>query len=256
MKILFLLSVSLILPGCAAVAALKGDESLQADGRTYSFQRSGSGPVTVVFESGLGDGMDKWSKVAERVSPLATVLSYDRAGYGASSATSDRRSAIEIVADLRAVLHATGLTPPYVLVGHSLGGLYMQYFARQYPQEVAGLVLVESSHWDQQARMTQDAPGSMNAVKVLSFAMAPNVRAEFEDSARRGASAQRTRAWRCASGGAHRHTAQHARARQVRANVVCIAGRNSDHLPCRTPDRRAQRSLHSARPTRTGGVGH
>ncbi len=54
-----------------------------------------------------------------------------------------------IVSELRTELDRRNIRPPYVLVGHSLGGLYMQYFARNYPSEVSGLLLVDSTHWDQ-----------------------------------------------------------------------------------------------------------
>lgn len=110
----------------------------------------GSGPRTVIFESGLGDTLDVWARVQPRVAAgCARTVSYDRAGYSGSDPAESARDAVNIVAELRAALARRRIRPPYVLVGHSLGGLYMQYFARNYPREVAGLVLVDSSYWDQ-----------------------------------------------------------------------------------------------------------
>ena len=86
------------------------------------------------------------------------------------------------MADLRGLLETAGLKPPYVLVGHSLGGLYMQYFARQYPSEVAGLVLVDSTHWDQQARMEKAFRTIATMTQVLVRSMPPHVQREFSGS--------------------------------------------------------------------------
>ena len=180
-KLVVMLAV-LLATGCASVAALRGDSSAQVSGRTLAYEKSGGGAPTVIFESGLGDGKDKWSQVARRVRSFAPTFVYDRAGYGASSNASDTRSAVEVVGDLRALLQAAGIKPPYVLVGHSLGGLYMQYFARNFPGEVQGLVLVESSHWDQQARMARGSPCTASMVSAMVALMAPHMHAEFDGS--------------------------------------------------------------------------
>jgi pimeloyl-ACP methyl ester carboxylesterase len=100
--------------------------------------------VVVVFESGLRGTLEKWDKVLDTVSPNATVFAYNRPGYAQSEATDAPRDGSTIVEQLREVLKQKGLAPPYVLVGHSLGGLYMQLFARRYPNEVQGIVLVDS----------------------------------------------------------------------------------------------------------------
>ncbi len=107
------------------------------------------GGVPVVFESGLAARLSAWSEVYQALAPDTTLWMYNRPGYGASAAVNTPRDGMHVVEELRAVLAAKGLRPPYVLVGHSLGGLYMQYYARRYPDEVAGLVLVDSTHPDQ-----------------------------------------------------------------------------------------------------------
>lgn len=101
------------------------------------------GPV-IVFENGARMTLDTWTAVAEAMSRDVTVFAHNRAGYGRSEAADGPRSGEAVVTELRALLAAKGLKPPYVLVGHSLGGLYMQWFARRYPQEVQSLVLVDS----------------------------------------------------------------------------------------------------------------
>ena len=182
MKPILSLMVCLAAGGCATVATMKGDQSAQVQGRTLAYSLSGTGSPTVIFEAGMGDTKEIWAAVAPQVAKSTAVLTYDRAGYGASRVAFDRRSAIEVVADLRGLLEAAGLKPPYVLVGHSLGGLYMQYFARQYPGEVVGLVLVESTHWDQQARMEKESPATAAMTTVLVRSMPSHVRSEYEGS--------------------------------------------------------------------------
>lgn len=103
------------------------------------------GPV-VVIEPSWGGFAGDWRSIAEAVARQTTVVTYDRAPYGASSRARDRRTPADIAGDLHAVLRAVDMTGPFVLVGHSLGGIYMRTYAALYPDEVAGMVLVESSH--------------------------------------------------------------------------------------------------------------
>jgi pimeloyl-ACP methyl ester carboxylesterase len=87
--------------------------------------------------------MTTWKKVFREVAAFTTAVAYNRAGFGRSSRAEAPRHAASIVCELRAFLQDAGFSPPYVLVGHSLGGLYMQLFARLHPDEAAGLVLVD-----------------------------------------------------------------------------------------------------------------
>lgn len=105
---------------------------------------SAGGRPVVVFENGARLTLDTWAAVIDGLAPEVTVLAHNRAGYGQSELAPGPRSGEAVVSELRALLAAKGLKPPYVLVGHSLGGLYMQWFARRYPQEVQALVLVDS----------------------------------------------------------------------------------------------------------------
>lgn len=118
------------------------------DGRDVEVVEAGAGDVTVVFESGLGADWTPWDEVASEVADHARVFAYSRPGYGDSDPSPDPRNATRIVEDLRTLLAARGFAPPYVLVGHSFGGTYMELFAKAYPEEVVGLVLVDSRHRD------------------------------------------------------------------------------------------------------------
>jgi pimeloyl-ACP methyl ester carboxylesterase len=107
------------------------------------YELAGSGGATVVLESGLGDGLDSWDEVFPAIARFARVVRYDRAGYGESQLGNEPRTITQIATDLHALLHGAKLPPPYVLVGHSLGGWIIRGFAHLYPDEVAGLVFVD-----------------------------------------------------------------------------------------------------------------
>lgn len=132
-----------------ACTTLPGAATAPVGERAVEFVVAGQGAPVVVFENGLGGTLDWWAKVWPDAVRDTTALAYNRAGYGKSEATAQPRDGTYTVAELRALLKARQLPPPYVLVGHSLGGLYMQLFARQYPQEVAALVLVDATHPEQ-----------------------------------------------------------------------------------------------------------
>jgi pimeloyl-ACP methyl ester carboxylesterase len=107
-------------------------------------------------------------------------VSYTRRGYGiGNNAIDGPRDAERIVVELRGRLAASGISPPYVLVGHSLGGLYMQYFARRYPEEVQGLVLLDSMHSEQLDRVRTETPGVYRMMNVVTVVMGGAMRREF-----------------------------------------------------------------------------
>ena len=107
---------------------------------------AGSGTPAVVIEPGFGSTAASWRAVADAVAADTTVVTYDRAPYGASSRAHDARTPRDIARDLHGVLDALGIARPVVLAGHSAGGIYARAFAGLYDDEVAGLVLVDSSH--------------------------------------------------------------------------------------------------------------
>ncbi|MDH2917820.1 MAG: alpha/beta hydrolase [Sideroxydans sp.] len=133
----------LMLSGCASLL----NRSVEKVGeRKVEFAMTRHDTQSVVFENGLGGRMEWWEKVLPQISADTTTFAYNRPGLGASEATAMPRDGAHIVDELRALLRGKGLTPPYVLVGHSLGGLYMQLFARRYPEEVSALILIDSTH--------------------------------------------------------------------------------------------------------------
>jgi pimeloyl-ACP methyl ester carboxylesterase len=106
----------------------------------------GHGSPAVVIEPSFGGSAAEWRAIAERLAGQTTVVTYDRAPYGASSRATDRRTPADIAADLHVVLETLGIAGPIVLVGFSVGGMYVRTYAALHPDQVAGMVLVESSH--------------------------------------------------------------------------------------------------------------
>jgi pimeloyl-ACP methyl ester carboxylesterase len=139
----FILSILIILSGCATLPNVKTDE---INDRRVEYSLIRNGASTVVFENGLDGKMTWWRKVIPEISKDATTFAYNRPGYGRSDLVSTPRDGLHIVEELRTILKSNGLEPPYVLVGHSFGGLLMQLFARKYPDEVSALILVDSTH--------------------------------------------------------------------------------------------------------------
>ena len=113
---------------------------------------TGEGSPTVILESGLGDSYISWRRVQPRIAKFTRVCSYDRAGLGYSESSSQPRTSKVIAGELHALLRAAGVAPPYVLVGHSMGGYDVRLYASLYRNEVAGMVLVDASHPDQENR--------------------------------------------------------------------------------------------------------
>jgi pimeloyl-ACP methyl ester carboxylesterase len=113
------------------------------NGHLTEIATAGDRGTTVVFESGLGDDWRPWDGVAADVALHARVFTYSRPGYGHSDAPTSQRDGTHIVEELRGLLAAEGYAPPYILVGHSFGGAYMELFARAHPGEVSGLVTVD-----------------------------------------------------------------------------------------------------------------
>jgi pimeloyl-ACP methyl ester carboxylesterase len=116
-----------------------------------------SGP-TVVLEAGTGDNSEVWNTVQRQAEKFSRVCSYDRLGLGKSDKLAKPHTADEIVEDLHQLLHTVPVPAPYVLVGHSIGGIYVRKYAALYPTEVKGLVLLDSSHEEQFTRVSEISP--------------------------------------------------------------------------------------------------
>jgi pimeloyl-ACP methyl ester carboxylesterase len=113
------------------------------DGRDIRLLVAGSGDATVVLENGCCPALEVWGKVQTEIARFATTVAYDRAGAGLSDEGPTPRDARTIAVELHRTLELAGFRPPYVLVGASLGGPYIRVFAGLYPNEVAGMVLVD-----------------------------------------------------------------------------------------------------------------
>ncbi len=135
---------------------------------------TGSGVPTVLFEAGLGGFSLEWWRVQHALAGSVRACVYDRAGYGWSDQRPRPRTSSRLAGELGELLKKATLEPPYVLVGHSFGGYVVRCFAGRYPQRVAGLVLVESSHPQQAARIPevrvrQQVPLSRRRSWVVGF---------------------------------------------------------------------------------------
>jgi pimeloyl-ACP methyl ester carboxylesterase len=115
---------------------------------------AGEGRPPVVICPALGAATDEWADVQRMVAQETAVCVYDRGGLGYSDSPGKRRTGTRMAGELHALLHNAGIAPPYVLVGHSMGGLVARVFAHLYPGEVAGLALIDSSHPEMYERLT------------------------------------------------------------------------------------------------------
>jgi len=117
----------------------------------------GKGNLMVLLESGSGNFSVDWLPIQAEIAKFAKVCAYDRAGHGWSTASANPRSIPQIAQELHELLLCINQQEPIILVGHSLGGLYAQYFARKFPNYVAGMVLLDSSHPDLYPLMSKQA---------------------------------------------------------------------------------------------------
>jgi pimeloyl-ACP methyl ester carboxylesterase len=124
-------------------------EMVDVGGYSLHINCVGQGSPTVVLDGGSGEMSAHWVLVQREVSGTTRVCAYDRAGMGWSEMGPEPRDAKQISSELHTLLTKADIEGPYVLVGHSFGGLYMQTYAARYADEVAGMALVDSSQPDQ-----------------------------------------------------------------------------------------------------------
>jgi pimeloyl-ACP methyl ester carboxylesterase len=125
---------------------------------------SGSGTPTIVLEAALGETWISWSLVFENIAAFTRVCAYDRAGLGWSDPARGRRTSGQVADDLHRLLEGAAVPGPYVLVGHSIGGVYVRAYAERYPDDVAGLVLLDASHDQQTSRMPPEIGAGMRSL--------------------------------------------------------------------------------------------
>jgi pimeloyl-ACP methyl ester carboxylesterase len=149
-------------------------EMVDVGGYSLHINCVGQGSPTVVLDAGLGDFSAQWVRVQREVSGTTRVCAYDRAGMGWSEMGPEPRDAKQITGELHTLLSKAGIEGPYVLVGHSFGGLYMQTYAARYPNEVAGVALVDSSTEPDQFSQRPEARESYEPQKQ-KFAVVPQL---------------------------------------------------------------------------------
>ena len=123
-------------------------EMVVVGGRQMHLLCQGQGSPSVILESGIPGTSLGWASVMEDIASFARVCAYDRAGYAWSEGGPEPRTISNITGELRELLRTAQVDPPYVLAGHSFGGLVVQFYASRFPDDVAGMVLVDSAHPD------------------------------------------------------------------------------------------------------------
>ena len=132
----------------AASGAAAFEKKVDVGGFKLALRCVGEGSPVVVLDSGAGDTSATWDWVVPDVKRFTRVCTYDRDGLGKSGAGPAPRSADRLAEELHNLLRRAGVLPPYVLAGHSLGGINVRVYAARYPDEVAGLVLVDATQED------------------------------------------------------------------------------------------------------------
>jgi pimeloyl-ACP methyl ester carboxylesterase len=147
----------------------------------YEYFGENNEKPTFVFDSGYGWTLANWNPIREEVSRFAKMFIYDRAGIGESEKDDRPRHSQQNVENLRTLLQKAGVKAPYVLVGHSFGGVNVRLYASTYPEEVAGVILLDSAHEDQNEVM---APLFSKEIKVEYFSQftVEGSLSEFEES--------------------------------------------------------------------------
>ena len=170
----------------AVIGAIYQAVATQIDQRTYSAPGEmvnvnghlmhincvGRGSPTVILESGLGNMSADWANIQPEVAKTTRVCAYDRAGTGWSEPGPTPRDPKQIAHELHTLLGKAGIDGPYVLVGQSFGGLYVRMYADLYPKEIAGMVLVDSSHPDMWTRMPPEVAAALRPPAWQMRAMA------------------------------------------------------------------------------------
>jgi pimeloyl-ACP methyl ester carboxylesterase len=166
--------------GLATVSAATVSSTPTATGRMIDvgghrlyIECTGSGGPAVILQAGLGASSSSWAGIAPAVAATTTVCTYDRAGHGRSDEAAAPQDGIALATDLHTLLERAGVPGPYVLVGHSSGGPYVRVFAGRYPDEVAGMVLLDPQPADAFAALP-DYPGTYSMFRTVA-ALSPSL---------------------------------------------------------------------------------
>jgi pimeloyl-ACP methyl ester carboxylesterase len=145
-------------------------------GRRINIRCAGQGSPTIVLTAGAGEQSLTWHAIQAALVRTTRVCAWDRAGFGFSDPSSAPQDVDHTTHDLQAALTGAGVNPPYLLVGHSLGGYETLMFAFRQPHDVAGIVLIDPSGPDQNVRLSQAAPEAYAAIDKLQQAQADGLK--------------------------------------------------------------------------------
>lgn len=138
-----LLAVYLIGISCEGKSPQPSDQMISIGTHRLQMRLEGKGTPTVVIDAGITDKLENWWSLQQRIAKKTRIFTYNRAGYGQSEPGPLPRHCGREAGELKALLDAASVAGPYVVVGHSLGGLNAQVFASKYPEDVAGIVLLD-----------------------------------------------------------------------------------------------------------------
>lgn len=181
------LHISLLVVWAPCLAYAQQPRMVSVGDRSLAVYCNGEGPrsPTVILLAGGGRTARDWSRVQLTVSTFARVCSYDYANLGASDKTPGKSQSLDgIVDDLHAWLKASSEKGPFILVGHSIAGVYIRRFVTKYPGEIAGLLFVDSSHEEQALRLHElDPQGPDLGESLPGFYVKPGQRLEWRTEA-------------------------------------------------------------------------
>ena len=144
---------------------------------------TGSGKPAVIFESGFDDTLKDWAGVTAALSARTTTVAYSRAGIGGSPMNAKPRTARQIAEELHTALLNAKIAPPYLLVGHSAGGMYVRVFAHLYPADVAGIVLVDPAPEEFYGLVAREYPDLWKALQQQNQSGSPGVLGQMASNA-------------------------------------------------------------------------
>jgi pimeloyl-ACP methyl ester carboxylesterase len=161
-------------------------QKLQTRAGILEYAVSGQGP-SIVLLNGAGVTIDSWRTLYPAIEQIGTVFSWNRFGVTGSDGPQRAQNGALVIASVRELMAYAGLQPPYVLVGHSLGGLYANLFARMHPREIAAVLFLEATHPRDHALLREHedqlARALSNVFSLPQRLFRDNLHAEIESAA-------------------------------------------------------------------------
>ncbi|MCX7746028.1 MAG: alpha/beta hydrolase [Clostridia bacterium] len=145
------------------------EKKIDIGGFSLFIRSEGKGKPTVIFDSGYGDNADEWKALQGEISEDVRTVSYDRAGLKRSDKSFNPRTSMYMVKELYQLLKKASVKGPYILVGHSFGGLNMRLFASEYPDEVAGIVLIDPTPDNLESRIMPTLTPELQEIMKSQF---------------------------------------------------------------------------------------